>query len=185
MNNSIHLMTSLQYWSPAGGFGLNTNLLETNLINLTVVIGVLIYFGKGVLSTLLSNRKEAILSTIRDAEERYQEATKQLEEARERLNQAKVKADEIHRNGIDQIERAKKELIQAANEDSKRLEESKNATLRFEEQRAIEKIRQQVSRLAMNRALQMLNNRLNLDSNLHERIIDYHIGWLIESHNYS
>jgi F-type H+-transporting ATPase subunit b len=94
------------------------------------------------------------------------------------LNQAKTKADEIHRNGIAQIERAKKELIQAANEDSKRLEESKHATLRFEEQRAIEKVRQQVSRLAMNRALQMLNNQLNVNSDLHERIIDYHIGLL-------
>jgi F-type H+-transporting ATPase subunit b len=48
MNNSTNVITSWECWSPAGGFGLNTNLLETNLINLTVVIGVLIYFGKGV-----------------------------------------------------------------------------------------------------------------------------------------
>lgn len=130
------------------------------------------------LSTILKNRKEAILSTIRDAEERYQEATNQLEQARQRLNQAKIKAEEIHKNGIDQIERAKNELIEAANEDSKRLEESKNATLRFEEQRAIEKVRQQVSRLAMNRALKTLNSQLKTNSDLHERIIDYHIGLL-------
>eukprot|EP00850_Spirogloea_muscicola_P023829 SM000392S14718 [mRNA] locus=s392:4847:14461:+ [translate_table: standard] len=76
-------------------FGLNTNLLETNLINLAVVIGVLVYFGKGVLSTLLDNRKETILSTIQDAEERYQEAAEKLKQARARLHQAKVKADEI------------------------------------------------------------------------------------------
>jgi len=48
MNNSANVMTSWEWLSPAGGFALNTNLLETNLINLTVVIGVLIYFGKGV-----------------------------------------------------------------------------------------------------------------------------------------
>jgi F-type H+-transporting ATPase subunit b len=127
----------------------------------------------------LNNRKEAILSTIRDAEERYQEATNQLEKARERLNQAKAKAEEIRSNGIDQIKISKQELIQAANEDAKRLQESKNATLRLEEQRAIEKVRQQVSRLALDRALATLSNRLNVsDSNLHERIIDYHIGLL-------
>ena len=130
------------------------------------------------LSSILSNRKEAILSTIRDAEERFQEATNQLEQARERLNQAKIKAEEIRANGITQIERGKKELIQAANEDAKRLEESKNATLRFEEQRAIEKVRQQVSRLAMDRALETLKNRLNINSDLHERIIDNYIGLL-------
>lgn len=130
------------------------------------------------LTTLLNNRKEAILSTIRDAEERYQEATNKLKEARERLNQAKMKAEEIRANGLAQIERGKTELIQAADEDTKRLEESKNSTLRLEEQRAIEKVRQQVSRLAMDRALETLNNRLNVNSDLHERIIDYHIGLL-------
>jgi F-type H+-transporting ATPase subunit b len=36
------------YWSLAGNFGLNTNLLETNLINLGVVLSPLVYFGKGV-----------------------------------------------------------------------------------------------------------------------------------------
>jgi len=178
MNNSTNLMNFLEHSPPAGGFGFNTNLLETNLINLAVVIGVLVYFGKGVLSSILSNRKEAILSTIRDAEERFQEATNQLEQARERLNQAKIKAEEIRANGITQIEKGKKELIQAANEDAKRLEESKNATLRFEEQRAIEKVRQQVSRLAMDRALETLKNRLNINSDLHERIIDNYIGLL-------
>lgn len=39
--------TSAQF-EIAHGFGFNTNLLETNLINLAVVIGVLVYFGKGV-----------------------------------------------------------------------------------------------------------------------------------------
>jgi len=36
------------YWSLARKFGLNTNLLETNLINLGVVLSLLVYFGKGV-----------------------------------------------------------------------------------------------------------------------------------------
>jgi hypothetical protein len=48
MNHSTHLINFWEFWSPAGSLGFNTNLLETNLINLTVVIGVLIYFGKGV-----------------------------------------------------------------------------------------------------------------------------------------
>lgn len=128
------------------------------------------------LSTLLNNRKESILSTIRDAEERYQEATEKLNQARARLQQAKFKAEEIRVNGLSQMEREKQELIKAADEDSKRLEDSKNATIRFEEQRAIEQVRQQVSRLALERALEALNNRLNAE--LHARMIDYHIGLL-------
>lgn len=130
------------------------------------------------LTTLLKNRKETILNTIRDAEERYEEANNKLQEANQRLNQAKIKAEEIRTNGITQIERGKTELIQAADQDAQRLEEAKNSTLRLEEQKAIEKVRQQVSRLAMDRALETLNNRLNVNLDLHERIIDYHIGLL-------
>nr|BCX55358.1 ATP synthase CF0 subunit I [Scopelophila cataractae] len=176
MQNTINLVIYSGYWPIAGNFGLNTNLLETNLINLSVVLSLLVYFGKGVLNNLLSNRKQTILNTINDAEERYKEATDKLNQARTRLERAKVKANEIRVNGLSQIQREKKELITAADEDSKRLEDSKNATIRFEEQKTIEQVRQQVSRLALERALEALNKRLN--SELHSRVIDYHIGLL-------
>jgi F-type H+-transporting ATPase subunit b len=49
MNTGIDLVASLDAWSMAEeGLSFNTNLLDTNLINLAVVIGVLVYFGKGV-----------------------------------------------------------------------------------------------------------------------------------------
>lgn len=48
MENGSNFVISSQFWTLAGNFGLNTNLLETNLINLGVVIGLLVYFGKGV-----------------------------------------------------------------------------------------------------------------------------------------
>nr|YP_010189020.1 AtpF [Ptychomnion cygnisetum]QZJ47823.1 AtpF [Ptychomnion cygnisetum] len=176
MQNILNLVSYSAYWPIAGNFSLNTNILETNLINLSVVLSLLVYFGKGVLNNLLSNRKQTILSTINDAEERYNEATDKLNQARTRLERAKIKADEIRLNGLSQIEKEKKELIMAADQDSKRLEDSKNATIRFEEQRAIEQVRQQVSRLALERALEALNKRLN--NELHSRVIDYHIGLL-------
>jgi F-type H+-transporting ATPase subunit b len=49
MDTGTNLVASLQSWSIAEeGLSFNTNLLDTNLINLVVVIGVLVYFGKGV-----------------------------------------------------------------------------------------------------------------------------------------
>ncbi len=58
------------------------------------------------------------------------------------MQRAKVKADEIRVNGLSQMEREKQELIHVADEDLKWLEDSKNATIHFEEQRAIEQVRQ-------------------------------------------
>ena len=124
----------------------------------------------------MKNRKLTILNTIRDAEERYKEATFKLNQAKNRLQQAKTKADDIRISGLSQMDREKKELIDAADGDSKRLEDSKNATIHFEKQRAIEQVRQQVSRLALERALETLKNRLN--SELHLRMIDHNIGLL-------
>ena len=48
MKNEIDYVISPKLWILANNFGLNTNLLETNLINLAVVLGLLVYFGKGV-----------------------------------------------------------------------------------------------------------------------------------------
>jgi F-type H+-transporting ATPase subunit b len=43
-----------------GGVGLNFDILETNLINLALVIGILFYFGRKFLGSTLSSRKAEI-----------------------------------------------------------------------------------------------------------------------------
>jgi len=48
MKNGTESFVSLGHWSLAGSFRFNTDILATNLINLSVVFGVLIFFGKGV-----------------------------------------------------------------------------------------------------------------------------------------
>lgn len=48
MDKGTNFFISLSFWTVANNFGLNTNPLETNLINLGVVLGLLVYFGKGV-----------------------------------------------------------------------------------------------------------------------------------------
>nr|YP_009573185.1 ATP synthase CFO C subunit [Mesopteris tonkinensis]QBF44663.1 ATP synthase CFO C subunit [Mesopteris tonkinensis]QKV46367.1 ATP synthase CF0 subunit I [Glaphyropteridopsis erubescens]QKV46894.1 CF0 subunit I [Grypothrix triphylla] len=174
MRSVSEIAAPLSDWTLAASIGLNTNILEINLINLILVVGILFYYGKGVLINFLDNRERTILNTIRDAEERHEEATKKLQKARIRLQQAKVKADEIRINGLTQMDREQRDLVDAADKDLKGLEDSKNFAIRFEKQRAIEQVRQQVSRLASERALEGLNSRL--DNQLHLRVIDYHIG---------
>nr|ATL58725.1 ATP synthase CF0 subunit I [Salvinia cucullata] len=176
MRSASEIAAPSSYWILATSLGINTNILEINLINLILVLGILFYYGKGVLVNLLENRRRTILNTIQDAEERYKEATEKLKRARTRLQQAKVKADEIRINGLTQLDREQRDLVEAADEDLKRLEDSKNYTIRFEKQRAIEQVRQQVSRLASERALESLNSRS--DNKMHLRMIDYQIGLL-------
>nr|YP_010581388.1 ATP synthase CF0 subunit I [Triphyophyllum peltatum]UZT27793.1 ATP synthase CF0 subunit I [Triphyophyllum peltatum] len=176
MKNVTDSFVSLGYWPSAGSFGFNTDILATNLINLSVVIGVLIFFGKGVLSDLLDNRKQRILNTIRNSEELRGRAIEQLEKARARLRKVKMEADQFKVNGYSEIEQDKWNLINSTYKTLEQSENYKNETIRFEQQRVINQVRQRVFQQALQRALGTLNSCLN--NELHLRIINANIGIL-------
>nr|YP_009309437.1 ATP synthase CF0 B subunit [Paulownia coreana]YP_009309524.1 ATP synthase CF0 B subunit [Paulownia tomentosa]YP_009707159.1 ATP synthase CF0 B subunit [Paulownia taiwaniana]YP_009707246.1 ATP synthase CF0 B subunit [Paulownia catalpifolia]YP_009707333.1 ATP synthase CF0 B subunit [Paulownia elongata]YP_009707420.1 ATP synthase CF0 B subunit [Paulownia fargesii]YP_009707507.1 ATP synthase CF0 B subunit [Paulownia fortunei]YP_009707594.1 ATP synthase CF0 B subunit [Paulownia kawakamii]QEP5 len=176
MTNVTDSFVSLGHWPSAGSFGFNTDILATNPINLSVVIGVLIFFGKGVLSDLLDNRKQRILNTIRNSEELRGGAIEQLEKARVRLRKVEMEADQFRVNGYSEIEREKLNLINSTYKTLEQLENYKNETIQFEQQRAINQVRQRVFQQALQGALGTLNSCLN--NELHLRTISANIGML-------
>ncbi|CAN6458788.1 unnamed protein product [Victoria cruziana] len=165
MKNLTDSFVFLGHWPSAGSFGFNTDILATNLINLNVVLGVLIFFGKGVLSDLLDNRKQRILSTIRNSEELCGGAVEQLEKARARLRKVEREAEEFRMN-----------LINSVYQNLEQLENYKNETIHFEQQRAINQVQQRVFQQALQGSLGTLNNCLN--GELHLRTIGANIGIL-------
>nr|QCW94637.1 CF0 subunit I [Larrea tridentata] len=175
MKNLTDSFISLGHWPSAESesFGFNTDILATNLINLSIVIGVLIFFGKGVLSDLLDNRKQRILDTIRNSEELSENAIEQLEKARTRLRKVEMEADQFRVNGYSEIEQEKLNLINSTYKTLEQLENYKNETIRFEEQRAINQVRQRVFQQALQGALVTLNSCLN--NELHFRTINANI----------
>ena len=87
-----------------------------------------------------------------------------------------MEADEYRMNGYSEIEREKANLINATSSSLEQLENYKNETLHFEQQRAINQVRQQVFQQALQGALGTLNSCLN--SELHFRTISANIGIL-------
>nr|UDF87142.1 ATP synthase CF0 subunit I [Camellia pyxidiacea var. rubituberculata] len=178
MKNGTDSFVSLGYWPSAGSFGFNTDILATNPINLSVVLGVLIFFGKGVCASclfdLLDNRKQRILNTIRNSEELRRGAIEQLEKARSRLRKVEMEADQFRVNGYSEIEREKLNLINSTYKTLEQLENYKNETIRFEQQRAVNQVRQRVFQQALQGALGTLNSCLN--NELHLRTISANIG---------
>ncbi|KAJ0081203.1 hypothetical protein Patl1_11137 [Pistacia atlantica] len=149
MKNGTESFVSSFHWPFAGSFGFNTDILATNPINLSVVLGVLIFFGKGVcnllsLSDLLDNRKLRILNTIRNSEELQGGAIERLEKARARLRKVEMEADQFRVNGYSEIEREKWNLINSTSKTLEQLENYKNETIHFEQQRAINQVRQRL-----------------------------------------
>nr|AUT83225.1 ATP systhase CFO B subunit [Campanula rapunculoides] len=176
MNNGTDSFFSLGRWPSAGSFGLNTDILATNPINLSVVIGVLIFFGKGVLSDLLDNRKQRILNTIQNSEDLRGAAVNRLEQARARLRKVEIEADQYRVNEYSAIKREKLELINSIYTTLEQEENKNNETLRVEQERAINQVQQWVLQQALQGALGTLNGCLNTE--LHLRTIRVNIGLL-------
>nr|YP_010470897.1 ATP synthase CF0 subunit I [Bouea macrophylla]UVF62725.1 ATP synthase CF0 subunit I [Bouea macrophylla] len=191
MKNGTDSFVSSFHWRFAGSFGFNTDILATNPINLGVVLGVLIFFGKGVcvsclfqedecndnllsLSDLLDNRKLRILTTIRNSEKLQEGAIQRLEKARSRFRKVEMEADQFRMNGYSEIEREKLNLINSTSKTLEQLENYKNETIHFEQQRAINQVRQRVFQQALQGALGTLNSCLNKE--LHLRTISANIG---------
>nr|YP_010327354.1 ATP synthase CF0 subunit I [Cardamine lyrata]UJH18204.1 ATP synthase CF0 subunit I [Cardamine lyrata] len=174
MQNLTDSFVYLGHWPSAGSFGFNTDILATNPINLSVVFGVLIFFGKGVLNDLLDNRKQRILNTIRNSEELREGAIQQLENARARLRKVETEAEQFRLNGYSEIEREKLNLINSTYKTLKQLENYKNETILFEQQRTINQVRERVFQQALQGAIGTLNSCLS--NELHLRTINANIG---------
>ena len=162
--------------SPAEGFGFNFDIIETNILNLAVVIGVVVYLGGDVLNSLLTDRKEKILSLVKQTNDRFLEAEMRLVEAKQKLATASTKAIEIRNQGKTRALQTTQNLKRNTEEEIQRLEESKQNQLRVEEDKAISIVRQQVVRLSIERAFSILQTKI--DASMQRRLIDANISLL-------
>ncbi|KAK4493057.1 hypothetical protein RD792_018129 [Penstemon davidsonii] len=103
-------------------------------------------------------------------------ALAQLEKARARLRKVEMEADQFRVNGYSEIEREKLNFINSTYKTLEQLENYKNETIQFEQQRAINQVRQRVFQQALQGALGTLNSCLN--NELHLRTISANIGML-------
>ncbi|GJR31363.1 putative ATPase, F0 complex, subunit B/B' protein [Tanacetum coccineum] len=96
-------------------------------------------------------------------EELREGAVEQLEKARTRLRKVEIEADQFRVNGYSEIEREKLNLIDSTYKTLEQLENYKNETINFEQQKASNQVRQRVFQQALQGALGTLNSCLNSD----------------------
>jgi F-type H+-transporting ATPase subunit b len=135
------------------GIGLNTDILETGLINIFALLAILIYTGRDFLGSLLEERKTMIVKGVQDAEDRLNEAQKRLNEAEKQLNQANLVISEIKNETVT----TKKVLLEAdayqAKKDLKIRFERALATFRSKERQIFLAIKQQIISLVLKRTV--------------------------------
>lgn len=155
------------------GFGLNTNILETNIINLSVVIAIVFSFVGDALRSLLENRKQTVLNNIREADQRALEAQNKLNQAQARLELAQNKAIEIRQQGKQIAEQEEIQFIRQFEKDFNLLKQLKEETINLQQQKVIFQISQQVISLALQKVKRKLNKRLRF--NFHSYVNKFNV----------
>ena len=151
------------------GFGLNLDLFETNIINLAVVIFGLYKFLPGFLGKILEKRRTSILTDLQDAEERLNQAKNSLSKAKEELASAKQKADKIRNDCKARAEAIRLESEKKTVEEMARIKQGAASDLNAEAARVTSQLRKEAAELAIEKALAMLPKKL--DSNTQDSFL--------------
>jgi F-type H+-transporting ATPase subunit b len=135
------------------GIHLNLDILETGLLNILALVGILVYTGRDFLGSLLEERKATIVKGVQDAEDRLNEAQKRLTEAQKQLDQANLVISEIRNETV----ATKKVLLESdvyeAKKDLKVRFERALATFRSKERQIFLEIKQQIISIVLKRTV--------------------------------
>jgi F-type H+-transporting ATPase subunit b len=135
------------------GIHLNLDILETGLLNILALVGILVYTGRDFLGSLLEERKATIVKGVQDAEDRLNEAQKRLSEAQKQLDQANLVISEIKNETI----ATKKALLESdvfeAKKDLKTRFERALATFKSKERQIFLEIKQQIISIVLKRTV--------------------------------
>jgi F-type H+-transporting ATPase subunit b len=156
-----------------GGFGLNFDIFETNIINLAIVIAGLVWFLRGFLGGILERRRSAILDDLREAEERLATASAALSDAQQGVAEAQKKAEQIRVEGKARADAIRLDSEQRTIEELARMKQAATSDLANEASRVSDQLRRDTALKAIEKALASLPGKL--DAEAQSRLIDQSI----------
>ena len=154
----------------------NPDIFESNVINLTILVGGLFYLGSNALSESLSERQEKIMGAIKEAEERLEQATVRLSEGEKQLEQAQLVIESINKDAETTARNVKSSILTDGKTEFERLTSTAKAQIGTIEARVRKQISEYVVTLALKRVTLQLEGKLN--SNLQQQILDRNISKL-------
>jgi F-type H+-transporting ATPase subunit b len=157
------------------GIGIQ-QILESNLINIVIILGLLIVLGRNVIGDILAKRRQEIEQQLRDAEKRKQEALEQLSDQQQKLAQAQQEAERIKQQAETNANKLREEILAQAEKDVEKLRATAERDLEAERDRAIQELRQYITQQALSRVEAELPQRLG--SGQHTQLIDRSIQLL-------
>jgi F-type H+-transporting ATPase subunit b len=172
MENFINVFILLAHENE--GFGINTNIFETNIINILLLISLVFYVGKDFLGSTLTSRQRAILDKIEEADKKISEADKRVFEARLQWVQANILGENLEKRTFQKIDTFH-ELQNSKNKDILLKEFfSTIITLDLKNEQVQKQVRSFVIELALNEVYTTFNKLLK-NKNFQENYSNYNV----------
>lgn len=159
-----------------GGFHLNFDIFEANLVNLAIIVGLLVVYGRKFISNLLDERKAKIVADLEDAEARAKAAQESLTKAQKDLEQAQLQATTIRDEAKTSAAKAKEEVLVKGREEIEKLKASAVKELDTEQAKVMVELKQRITQLALEKVESQL--RSDLDESTQSRLVDRSISQL-------
>nr|QUE28804.1 AtpF [Porphyropsis coccinea] len=176
MENLVQAFILISDHSSQKGFGINTNIFETNVINIGILLGIVIYVGKPFLTSTLQTRQDKVLASIQEAEEKLQQAGTRLAESEKQLTQTQLVIDNIKKEAEITATKVRDSILEQGESDIERLTATGKASILNAEAQIRKQIQQQIATLALKRVLLQLKGDMNPE--IQSKIIDSNIKQL-------
>jgi F-type H+-transporting ATPase subunit b len=166
------------------GFGFNTNLLETNAVNVVVVARLVVKVVGDAFQELLDQRRQIVLLSLKDADIKAAAARQELEEAQKALEISRLQSEEIRKQASRTVEKENLLIAQKLEEDLRRIKENNSYRIQLERQQTVKSIAREVSQLALVRAEETLRITFlsqTESSRKQEELNDVHILYCISN----
>jgi len=164
-----------------GSFGINTDIFETNIINLAIFLGAIFVFGSKSLSETLSARQQKVIISIQEAEDRLRQAEVRLTEAQKQLNKISMVEDSINMEAQTAGTTLQTTILRQGKEEIERLTANAKVTISNTEVQVKRQILQQITALTIQRVTMQLNDLLKGNYEMQARIIDKGIDFVEDS----
>nr|YP_009472642.1 ATP synthase CF0 subunit I [Rhipilia penicilloides]ARO74267.1 ATP synthase CF0 subunit I [Rhipilia penicilloides] len=136
-------------------WGIQTDIFETNIINLAVVIAIVVFFVGDAVKSLLSKRQESIFVNLEQAQQRAQQIEKIYLATQMKYQAAYQEVLEIRLHTEDTIKQQDKQYQIQRMKDLHRLQENQKITILYQQQ----KIQKQISQKILDFALQKVDQK--------------------------
>lgn len=176
MNKLIQLYSLLSINNIIHQIGFNPDILETNVINILLLLSGLIYVIKNFLGSLLFIRQEKVLVAIRETEEKLKHANMRLEQCKNQLKQTQNVIVNINNQANSTAQKIQQEIMEQGKTDIDKLIQSSKDSIANAEDQIKQQIYKHITNLAIQRAFTELNNQIT--SETQSRIVDKKISQL-------